>query len=762
MKNKIFYIVFIFFFQFSVHAENLLIESKKISLEKKNQISIFEEEVIVTTHEGDKIKSDYAEYNKKKGILVVKNNVEARDVKKNVIFTDYAEYDEFNKLLITRGPTKIITTEKYIINGKNIVVNGKDEVIKSKDNASITDLDNNEIFLDNFEYQKSKNIFKSIGYINFKDKKDNIYELSQIYIDTKKKEIIGTDSKLYLNEEEFKADENNKPRIFSNTINIDKEKLMFEKSIFTTCNYRKNDKCPPWSIQSEKMLHDRIKKTIYYDHAVIKLYDIPIFYLPKLAHPDPTVKRRSGFLPPTFANSKNLNTEIKIPYFWAINDDKNFTLQSSLFSGDHPLLVGEYQQAFANAELITDFGYTKGYRKETAKKKMGDKSHFFSKFSKKFFTSDSENNLNISLQQVSDNKYLKLYKIDSMLVDYQKDRLVNEISLTSENENSFFEFNSSIIETLKDSYNDKYEYILPEISYDRNILNGSKYGILDLRSNFISHNYDTNITENFFVNDFIWKSNSLINKSGFKNNFLANVRNINYEVKNFELKDHDIYKKDTQNELFSAFGFLSELNLEKIKKGSEQYLKPKFLLRYAPGNMRKETSGSKLDHLDAFSMDRLSNNKNFETGLSSTIGFDYSRKKNNKNFDFSIAQIINEKENKNLHDKSSMDEKLSDLVGAANYTFNENLSLTYDFNVDQNYSELNYNEIGLNLNTGKINFNFDYFQENKHIAQNNDQEYFKTKINYSKSDKAHFSNKRNLITNSSEFYNLSYEYLMIV
>ena len=52
-------------------------------------------------------------------------------------------------------------------------------------------------------------------------------------------------------------------------------------------------------IQASELLHDK-KKTIYYDNAVVKVYDIPIFYFPKLSHPDPTVDRRTGFLPPSF------------------------------------------------------------------------------------------------------------------------------------------------------------------------------------------------------------------------------------------------------------------------------------------------------------------------------------------------------------------------------------------------------------------------------------------------------------------------------
>ena len=86
--------------------------------------------------------------------------------------------------------------------------------------------------------------------------------------------------------------------------------------------------------------------------------------------------------------------------------------------------------------------------------------------------------------------------------------------------------------------------------------------------------------------------------------------------------------------------------------------------------MRKETNGSRLDPVNAFNIDRLNNKNNFETGISSTIGLDYSLKSNNKNFDFSVAQIINEKENKKMHSETSLDEKLSDLVGSAKLSIN--------------------------------------------------------------------------------------------
>ena len=118
------------------------------------------------------------------------------------------------------------------------------------------------------------------------------------------------------------------------------------------------------------MLHDNKKKTIFYDNAIVKVYDIPIFYIPRLSHPDPSVERRSGFLPPSFSDSKNLGSGMSIPYFWALNDDKNFTLTNKFYVTENPLFLGEYHQAFQNSNFLADFGYTEGYKTTSGKKEQ--------------------------------------------------------------------------------------------------------------------------------------------------------------------------------------------------------------------------------------------------------------------------------------------------------------------------------------------------------------------------------------------------------
>ena len=65
--------------------------------------------------------------------------------------------------------------------------------------------------------------------------------------------------------------------------------------------------------------------------------------------------------------------------------------------------------------------------------------------------------------------------------------------------------------------------------------------------------------------------------------------------------------------------------------------------------MRREFSGPRLKPDSIFSLNRLSNINNFESGLSATIGFDYNLISDDKELNFSVAQIISEKRIKIWH-----------------------------------------------------------------------------------------------------------------
>ena len=106
--------------------------------------------------------------------------------------------------------------------------------------------------------------------------------------------------------------------------------------------------------------------------------------------------------------------------------------------------------------------------------------------------------------------------------------------------------------------------------------------------------------------------------------------------------------------------------------------------------------------------------------------------KEEKELNFSIGQIVNEKKtNKNMPDSSSLDKRFSDIVGDLNYK-NNNLELSYNYALDQNFKEMNYNEIETKYSLGNMSFNVNYLKENK---ISDEKEYVKSSIEIKQGDK---------------------------
>ena len=75
MKNKTFIFFIFLFFSNAFALENLDIKSKKISIDKKKEITIFQDEVIIKDEMNNIIESDYVEYDNKLEKLELKGNV---------------------------------------------------------------------------------------------------------------------------------------------------------------------------------------------------------------------------------------------------------------------------------------------------------------------------------------------------------------------------------------------------------------------------------------------------------------------------------------------------------------------------------------------------------------------------------------------------------------------------------------------------------------------------------------------------------------
>ncbi len=736
MKNKILILykfLVVFLIASNLHAEELKIISSEVKLDKKSSNIIFQ------------------------------GNIKASDENQNVLEAEKAIYKKNKDILNSIGPTKIITGKNYIFESKDVIFDNKNKFIKSNYPTKITDPEGNTIFVNMFNYNSIKNILFSRGNIEFKDKNKNIYKFSEIYIDEKKKKIVGSDAKLFLNDESLKTDERNNPRLFANSITINDEITSVQKGTFTYCAFREGQKCPPWEIRAKKIKYNTSKKTIYYDNAFLKIYDFPIFYFPKFSHPGPTVDRRSGFLIPTFTNSSNMGSGIDIPYFWNIAKDKDITFTPRFHSNNKPLFLTEYRQDFAKSSFVLDTGYTKGYTKTNNIRSPGSRTHIFSRLYKTFTDEDDKaSDIEINLQHVSNRTYPTVNKLQTSLVDYLDNTLKNTIDYSLQKNDIFFNTKVSAFENLSKTGNDKYEFIYPEASLEKNVLISENLGIVDFKSQIIVRNYDVDKQTDVLSNELNWISNSWVNKFGIENEFLGLIKNINYNAKNVE----NYKTEDSVNELYGALGFKSELGLFKSK--SNDYLnvfKPKMLVKISPTHSRNISENStSLSYSNLFNLNKVNTIDEVDTGSNISFGFDFKKNildSNNEvkgeKFKFSLGQILSAEENRDMPSKSTLNEKLSDVIGEASLSLNENVKISSNFLLDQNLEEFNKNKIDIDLIYPKTTFNVGYLEESKHIGN---QKYIQSKAGFNfENGQVSFNAKRNLLSNSAEFYDLSYQYI---
>ena len=163
------------------------------------------------------IKAKSLEVDKDSRIITAEGNVLVSDIKNNMIVSDKIKYNKEKNILNTFGKTEILTSENFKVESKNIIYDNNKKIVSSNNQTRIIDKDGNIISVNMFNYILEKNIFVSSGEIKITDKKNNEYYFTEIYIDEKKRKIVGSDIKAFLNDGSFKYDPRNEPRFFANS-----------------------------------------------------------------------------------------------------------------------------------------------------------------------------------------------------------------------------------------------------------------------------------------------------------------------------------------------------------------------------------------------------------------------------------------------------------------------------------------------------------------------------------------------------------------
>jgi LPS-assembly protein len=118
--------------------------------------------------------------------------------------------------------------------------------------------------------------------------------------------------------------------------------------VYSPCDLCKRDPTAPpeWQIEAHEIIDDSNLKRIEMRDATMQLYGWPAFYTPYLSFPEPSVRRASGFLTPSFGGSSTLGAHFSIPYFLVLGPDKDLTIDPRYYVKAGPLLDLEYNENF--------------------------------------------------------------------------------------------------------------------------------------------------------------------------------------------------------------------------------------------------------------------------------------------------------------------------------------------------------------------------------------------------------------------------------
>jgi len=756
MKNKFITLLFVVILNLNplnlTFADEFIFEVGNLEITNNGKVYKGNNRGKVTTDNQTEIISDNFEYLKKTNQLEANGDVILTDIENNIIINaEKIFYLKNEEKIYTVGKTLIKVSNEYNIEGSDLTLL-KDKMILSSDKiTTISDNFSNLYRLKRFEYSINEEILKGEKIevtTNYKKNKSDKYFFETGFINLKENKFLAKNINVKMHKSLYGNKEND-PRINAVSGYGDKYNSFYDKGVFTSC--KKTDKCPPWKINAEKIQHDKVKKRVIYNNAWLELYDYPVLYFPKFFHPDPSVKRQSGFLTPALGSSSSLGSSFYAPYFYVISESEDITIKPTLFDNNKFLIQNEFRQKTKNSITLTDFSVAN---------RNGTKSHFFTNTEMDLSLDNYTSSLlEINYEKTSNDNYLKLFDLKSPLLPESKDVLESRIKLDLENEN--YNLTTSVImyETLSDTNTDRYQYVLPSYNFSKNFNLEQLDGSFNFNSSGQNSLRDTNVYTTSLSNNLNYDTNNIFFDNGVKTNFEVLLKNINTVGKN-----NPQYKESPQSELMSAYVYNTSLPLVKNTEKNRNTLEPKLSFRFSPHDMKNNTAAKRRISIDnVFSANRLGF---FESGESLTMGLNFKQERvKTKNeireiteyLDLKLATAFRLKEEKNIPINSTLDKKKSNIFGQLNFFPTNNISLKYDFSLTENLDMLEYNSVIANFNYKKFNTSFNILEEKGVIGQTNIIQN-STSYRFDDSNSIVFNTRKNKNLNLTEYYDLVYRY----
>jgi LPS-assembly protein len=561
------------------------------------------------------------------------------------------------------------------------------------------------------EFNQVTGAFKANGSVELREPNGNVLQAQKIALTDKFKRGFAEYVKALLT--------NNATITADYARRIDDNVTVFEKVTYTACkDCGTDDGRPLWEIDTDQTTHDSAAHNLYHVNPRLKIRGVTVLAAPYWVQPDPSVKRRSGWLTPYAKFGSVYGAGLVTPYFWALapNYDVTFTPLLSTkqgIAGDiewrHRLQSGYYNiQAFGayqrNPEVAPDNQTWRG-----AIKTRGD------------FAINQDWGWGWQGTFASDPSFLDHYSYDYNII------AENNIHATGLWDQTYVSAQALDFESLNTAVNPNYlpnalpyvsgEKIIPDVAFGGDLkFNWNAYSIHRKTANtpFTDINHATDQTR--ATSSVEWKT-QLISDAGVVVSPFAKLR-------------ADIYVDDNVPDPSSASGFRSGETTTRVLPTVGVDMRYPFIASFDSGqsivspvfqlvSAADETDVNKIGNEDSVSLnldstslfltDRFTGLDRFEGGTRANLGLTYSFLGNNGNFlRASVGESFHLAGKNSFAAGSGLSSNQSDLVGALTLQPWEALSLSYEARLNQDLSKLNRQEATASLTFDRIAANLSY------------------------------------------------------
>ncbi|UXX83753.1 LPS-assembly protein LptD [Roseovarius pelagicus] len=454
------------------------------------------------------------------------------------------------------------------------------------------------------------------------------------------------------------------------------------KAAVTSCHVCKNGQAPLWQIRARRIIHDQQSQQFYLDDAQFRVFDTPIFYLPHLRLPDPTLERSTGFLIPSIYNSSLLGFGVKVPYFIKIGDHKDLTLTPWL-SNKTRTMEFRYRQAFQRGEIEFE-----GALSNDDLNRTDNRAYIFGRG---LFEMQNDFILRFDIEAVNDDAYLVDYDFSD------KDRLDSELSLERVRRDEWMRGAVTHFHTLRaGESNSTLPTIVGNADYERRIYPARFGG--ELRYSAQAHTHYRSSSLSTDGPDFdVFADGRDVNRLSTSADWLRSwtmlggVRSTfqtGIAVDHFEIKGGGATSRASLTDVIPSTALTLRLPLAKVtNKGVAHVIEPVVQLGWVGGSTpsiaNDESTRTEFDEGNLLSLSRFAAKDRRERGASAAYGLSWSR------FDpggltstFTVGQILRDRSQREpnggltFSDTSGLRGEFSDVLFAGQITTQNGLTLT--------------------------------------------------------------------------------------